>query len=411
MPALRPNHLQAAASALAAAAVLAAAALSSAGAAPASLAGASPVPALHVIASGLDQPKKLTFAADGDLIVALSGDGRAPASCTDGDQLSCVDRSGAIDAVSPSGRVTRLLAGLPSVASGHDDPQATGPVEALQRGETLEVLFQSTVIDAATGTEIYGRAGHLLDDLVAFSDRDHAGSVRLRLGAFEAAHNPDHGAGTDVAYGDEPSVDSDPYAFVAYRGGYAIADAGANDVLFLSPAGRVSVLAVLPTIRETAPPHTYSRAQTRAIQAAAQPVPAGLAVGPDGALYVGELGGEPFARGASDVYRIVPGHPATVYARGLTAIGDIAFDRAGRLLVVEIDRDGLDDPGLDDGHPAPGALIRIARGGRRSVLASAGLAFPTGLAVSRDGEIYISLHGTASAGSGHGGEIVSLRAG
>ncbi len=382
------------------------------GAARAQRAAPSASPSPKVIAAGLDQPKKLTLTSGGDLLVALSGDGAAPTSCTDGDQRSCLDRSGAIDEVTPAGRATTLLRGLPSVSSGHSDPQATGPVQARFVGGGLQVLFQNTVIEERTGNSIYGRAGRLFSDLVTFSSGgDPTPAIEARLGPFEARHDPDRGAGSDVTYGEEAAVDSDPYGFVAYHGGYAIADAGGNDVLFLSPAGRLSVLAVLPTIRERAPAHTFGARQTTAIEAEAQAVPTAVAVGPDGALYVGELGGVPSARGSSDVYRIAPGHAPTVYARGLTAIGDLAFDSAGRLLVLEIDRDGLNDPGIDDGHPVSGAIVAVSRDGARTMLVGSGLSFPTALAVAPGGTVYVSTYGTTSAGSGRGGEIVALHLG
>ncbi|HEY5317192.1 MAG TPA: ScyD/ScyE family protein, partial [Solirubrobacteraceae bacterium] len=269
-----------------------------------SAASASPRPALKVIASGLNQPKKLTIAPNGDLVVALSGDGRAPSSCTDGDQRSCIGRSGAVEEVSPTGRVRKLLAGLPSISSGPSDPQATGPVEARIIDHQLHVLFQNTLINAKTGREIYGAAGLLLDELVRFSSAGTPSDIEARLGPFEARHDPDHGAGTDVAYGDDFAIDSDPYSFVPYRGGYAVADAGANDLLFISRAGKVSVLAVFPTIREYASAGTYGTSQKKAIEAEAQAVPTSVAVGPDGALYVGELGGVPYEPGTSDVYRV-----------------------------------------------------------------------------------------------------------
>jgi hypothetical protein len=374
-------------------------------------ASGSPAPTVSVIASGLNQPKKLTISPTGEIIVALSGDGRAPSSCTNGDQRSCLDRSGAIDEVSTNGRVTTLLSGLPSISSGPSDPQATGPVEARIVDGRLQVLFQDTVINAKTGKEIYGTAGSLLDDLVAFSSSGTASAAEARLGKFEAKHNPDHGAGTDIAYGKDFAIDSDPYSFVPYRGGYAVADAGANDLLFISRTGEVSVLAVFPTIRERAAADTYGSAQKHAIEAQAQAVPTAVAVGPDGALYVGELGGIPFAVGSSDVYRVVPGHKPTVYARGFTAVGDIAFDHEGRLLVLELDRKGLNDPGLNDGHPVSGAIIRIASDGRKTVVASSGLDFPTALVVGRDGSVYVSDYGTTSGDSGHGGEIVRVKLG
>jgi sugar lactone lactonase YvrE len=143
-------------------------------------------------------------------------------------------------------------------------------------------------------------------------------------------------------------------------------------------------------------------------EAQAQAVPDALAVGPDGALYVGELGGMPYAVGASRIYRIVPGHKPTVYARHLTAVGDIAFDRRGRLLVLELDRQGLAEPGFINGDPTSGDIIRINRDGTRSTLLSTGLVYPTAIAVAPSGTIYVCNDGASSANVGDGGEILKI---
>jgi hypothetical protein len=366
-----------------------------------------------VVATGLEQPKKVTIAPDGALLVAASGDGVAPASCTNGSQRSCLDRSGAIDRVTTSGSVSALLGGLASVSSGSTAGVAAGPAEARSVGGHTVALFQDQDIDRHSGRQPFGRSGAALGDLVRYG----AGRVAHVIGAFgpyEARHNPDHGRGTDVALGTEPGIDSDPYAFVPYRGGYAVADAGGNDLLFVSRTGAIRVLAVFGTIRESAAPGSFGAFQKHRIRAKAQAVPDALAVGPDGALYVGELSGTPYDVGASSVYRVVPGHAATVVARGLTSIADLAFDSRGRLLVLEIDRRGLQDPALLAGRtPASGAIIRIGPGGRRTTVVSAGLEFPTGMAVAADGSVYVTARGIDSpvAGTpGSGGELLRVTA-
>src|SRR5579872_1441709 len=80
--------------------------------------GSSQAGPLQVVASGLNQPKKITITPDGSLLVALSGDGVAPATCTDGLEASCLDTSGAIDRITPWGHVSTVVSGLPSVSSG-----------------------------------------------------------------------------------------------------------------------------------------------------------------------------------------------------------------------------------------------------------------------------------------------------
>jgi glucose/arabinose dehydrogenase len=374
-------------------------------------ASAAPAP-VQVIATRLDQPKKVTVAPNGDLIVTESGDGHAPASCTDGNQPSCLDHSGAVAEIDPStGQVSQLLAGLASLGTDQLDGSATGPVQAELVGGSLQVLFQDESINPRTGAEIYGAAGAMLGDLVSFPAQagTRAANVEAQFGRFEAANNPDHSAGSPVQYEVEAGIDSDPYAFTPYRGGYAVADAGGNDLLFISRTGKISVLAVFPTIRMRAAAHTYGQLQTRAIEAAAQAVPTSVVVGPDGALYVGELGGAPYTPGTEDVYRVLPGHPMTVYARGLTSIGDMAFDASGHLLVLELDVKGVGEPGFYDGDPASGAIVEIGAHGSETTVASAGLEFPTGIAVTPAGAVYVSDYGiSSSAPPGHGGELVRV---
>jgi hypothetical protein len=122
-----------------------------------------------------------------------------------------------------------------------------------------------------------------------------------------------------------------------------------------------------------------------------QSVPSSVAVGPDGALYVGELTGVPFKPGTARIWRIVPGKKPSLYASGFTNISDIAFD-GSNLLVLELAVKGLLAP------PSPGALIRLAPDRSRTVIASAGLVDPSGLAVG-NGLIYISNDGLSPHGN------------
>ena len=298
-----------------------------------------------------------------------------------------------------NGAQTPVVTGLGSfsVPTGQE---AEGPAAVLVKGGTYTVLMQDMLINAQGVNQVgLAKAG----DLVTTPAGKAAPRVVANLAAYEAAHNPDHGAGPGPKHG-QPSIDSDPYAFVAYRGGFAVVDAAANDLLWVSPKGAVSVLAVFPTQnvkltaaeKQTLHPPLFDPFPV-------QSVPSCVTVGPDGALYVGELTGWPYAVGTARVWRIAAGKKPSVFATGFTNISDLAFD-GDNLLVLELASEGLLSP------QSPGALVRLAPNGARTVIASAGLFEPTGLAVGH-GSIYISNYGTfTGTGTGPHGEVVSLPA-
>lgn len=344
---------------------------------------------LTVVATGLDNPRKVFVAPDGAVYVAESGTGGRTTCIGRGQGATCVGLTGSITRIA-HGVQRRVVTGLPSAAH-RNGTQGEGPAEV----EVHHGVYVVLLMDAAVtpqGSNQLGPDGGLAGTLVSTPPGKAAPSVLANLAAFEAAHNPDHGAGPGARYGDPP-IDSDPYAFVRYRGGYAVVDAAANDLLFLHPGGTVTVLAVFPTRREPLPRAARARigAPRGMTSIVSQAVPSSVTVGPDGALYVGELTGVPYRPGSARVWRIAPGRPPTIYASGFTTISDLAF--SGRdLLVLELTTKGLFGP------RSPGALIRVAPGGTRTVLASRGLAYPTGLAIGKNG-IYVANNGL-SPGSG-----------
>ncbi len=354
----------------------------------------APAVHLHVVATGLDNPRKLVVAPEGSVYVVEAG--RGANGKTTRCLRSCVGRTGSVVRVA-GGKVTPVVTGLGSFAlpGGQD---AEGPVAVALQGSRYLVLMQDMQIDSH-GVNKIGllHAGELFTA--------GAGTVKGRtiakLASFEAAHNPDHGAGPGPRFG-QPPIDSDPYAFVSYRGGFAVVDAAGNDLLWVKPDGAISVLAVFPVdnVRLTAAERRFFRPAAPAVLPV-QAVPSCVAVGPDGALYVGAFTGWPYRVGSARVWRVVPGKAPTVYASGFTNISDLAF--AGHdLLVLELATRGLLDP------TSPGALIRVSPNGARAVIASAGLISPTGLAVGAK-SIFISNDGASpSTGPGPHGELVSL---
>lgn len=165
---------------------------------------------------------------------------------------------------------------------------------------------------------------------------------------FEATVNPD---GSDI-------IDTNPFSVVALNGGRAlVADAGGNVLLTVKNNGSVDWVALFPEeLVSTANIKSLAGCPDAEPDLAfacglpdmmpAQPVPTSVAVGPDGAYYVGELKGFPGPTGASRVWRIEPGalhadcatSPAcSVVADGFTSIVDLNFGPDGTLYVTELD--------------------------------------------------------------------------
>lgn len=354
---------------------------------------------LEVVARNLNNPRKIFVAPDGALYVVEAGTGGRSRCLGTGPRATCVGLTGAIARIA-GGAAHTVVSGLASFAfpDGHF---AEGVSDVRLRDGRFYVLLGDTDINSIGANDL-GPDGATAGDLISTPAGRATPTVIVSLAAFEAANNPDHGAGPGPKFGD-PSIDSNPYAFTAYRGGFAVADAAANDLLWISPSGDVTVLAVFPTQTERLTPALDRKlgAPTTMTSLTVQSVPTSVVVGPDGALYVGELTGVPYEPGRARIWRVSADKKRSLYASGFTNISDLAFD-GNDLLVLEMAVNGLFAPS------SPGALIRLAPGGGRTELASVGLVDPTGLAVVGR-SIYISNDGT-SPGSGPGphGELVRL---
>jgi hypothetical protein len=256
--------------------------------------------------------------------------------------------------------------------------------------------MQDLLVNSKGGNALPKPAGNLFGKLLVLSGH---GASAVNIAAYAAAH-PQSARSLGTVPG-EKAYDSDPYDVIPYRGGWVVADAAANSLLQVSPSGHIRLLARFPAVSEQAPAGLFGPSP---VTVKAQAVPTSIAVGPDGALYVGLLRGVPSDPGTAYIYRVVPGHHPRIWARGLTAVTAIAFDRHGRLLATEYSTGGLLSP-----PTTPGALVRISRNGHTvTTLPVAGLFQPTGLAVGSHGAVYVSNFGSSTAKAAHPGEILKI---
>jgi hypothetical protein len=326
-----------------------------------------------VVASGLDNPRGLAVDHHGTVYVTEAGRG-GPGPCLtgpDGGQI-CAGATGAVTKAWHHGQ-KRIVEGLPSIA-GADGNGAIGPSDIELRWWRSALLTVGLGADPAARAQL-GDLGPAFGQLYKLSRHSGLRAV-ADIAAYEASANPDGGV-----------PDSNPHSVTTKWGRTYVADAGGNSLLRVHRSGEISTVAVFPDREVGTPPVSV------------QAVPTSVVVGPDGALYVGQLTGAPFVPGAANIYRVEPGSEPEVYATGLTNVTAIAFDRHGTLYAVEFAANGI-----LSGDPT-GALLRVNPHGPHETLLSEGLVNPTGLAIGRKGDFYISNHG-AEAGAG---EVLRFR--
>ena len=313
-------------------------------------------PIVTVVMSGLDNPRGLAFGPEGALYVAEAGrGGDGPCFFNSASEFRCYGPTGAITRLWHGDQV-RVVTGLPSHA----------PPGGAFAGGVNDISFQGVggmFVAMGLGNDpqlvrpSLGTAGNVLGTLLQVNA---AGGWRVLadIAAYEAAVDPNGGL-----------IDSNPYGVLAEAGSRLVVDAGANALFRVAADGTITTMAAFPS------------RPTRSTDS----VPTSVAVGPDGAYYVGESTGAPFAAGAARIYRVVEGLEPEVHLEGFKMIVDLVFGDDGTLYVLQF----ATGPVFFTG---PGELIRIAPDGSRSVVLG-GLNFPTSVAVGVDGALYVTNRG------------------
>lgn len=336
----------------------------------------------RVVMSGLDNPRGLAFGPKGALYVAEAGRGGYPLDCSIAPlPLFCFTGSGGtIRSYGPTGAISRLLkgvqervvTGLPSQARAADGTLGIGPHDvAFLEGSDIESPYVTIGLQQPPALR---DMFPYLSDMASLARIERSGGAAFvaDVGAYEAANNPDGGP-----------LDTNPYGLLAVSDGHVLTDAGANSLLQVDPNGDVSTLAVF---------------QSRPSGRSTDSVPTSVAIGPDGAYYVGELAP---GVGTANVYRVVPGEPPRLFLasegclRGFTTIIDLAFDDEGNLYVLQIGPGNLIRITPDENQP--GDICDQYRAGLRATIVD-GLTAPTSVAFGH-GAIYVSNNG-ASPGIG-----------
>jgi hypothetical protein len=346
-----------------------------------SLAGSASAAEVQKIAGGLDNPRHLAFGGRA-LYVAEAGRG-GPGPCFPGEEggTVCVGATGAVTVIDRWGQ-RRLVQGLASVADQGTGAGAIGPHGIDVQGQDRVLVTnggpgganRDTLATQNPVADLFGR--------VLGIDRRGGIERLVDTWAFERDNNPDKLVGN-------PAIESNPVDVLSGRGRLIVADAAGNSLLKARRDGSIEVLSLFAN--RTVPNPMGGP------DVPMQAVPTGVVQGPDGDVFMSQLTGFPFPVGAANVYRVDRRTgDAEVFASGFTNIMDLAFDGDGTLWVLEIDHDSLLNP-----KSSEGAIFSVDQNGTKTQLSlpAGTLTEPGGIAVGRDGALYVTNKSTA-AGAG-----------
>ena len=311
---------------------------------------------VSIFATGLEFPRGLTFAPNGDLYVAEAGAGGTAntiGQCTQVIAPIGPYRNGPtarISRIDRRGNRTTFATGFPSAVNGFQDYLGVADVAFV--GDKLFALVAGGGCSHASATVPAG---------VAKVSHSGSWSIIADLSAWQAAHPVEHPNPGDF----EP--DGSWYGMISSEGSLVEVEPNHGEVVRVNPRnGHVTRIADISATQGHIVPTVVAERR--------------------GALYLSSLGVFPGTTGSQKILRISRSGHVSEVASGFTAVLGLDFDARGRLYVLETGEAG--------GFPAPGAgrVIRLDRKGNRVVIVD-GLFLPTGLRIGPDGWLYISNKG------------------
>lgn len=307
----------------------------------------------EVVAGGLTGPRGFVWAADGTLYVAEAGTGGSspgtpaappPVGPFMGGQTAAVSRI-------EGGCAVVLVAGLPSTAD------AIGGILGV---EDLAIFGGELYASVDGGGEAHGNASQpsgvyrILGNGSAELVADLSAWVRANpVANVPPDHDPDAAGFSIVA--DEAA------------GALWVGDPNSGQILSVTPDGTIARIADL---------------------SAGHRVPTGLALAPQGGVYVGTLTAVPFPDGAAMVMHVAPDGTTTDVWTGLTAVTDVAVGPDGTLYATELSTNNTEEPPFL--VPASGRVVRQTGPDSAEPIA-AGLMFPISLSFGPDGDLFVAM--------------------
>jgi hypothetical protein len=330
----------------------------------------SPSSNVTVFATGLNNPRGLTFGPDGYLYVAEGGAGGTTSTVDICDQVLAPvgpytgGYTSRISKINANGVRTTVIGGLPSSQTSPDQGSlVSGVADVAFIGNTLYALTSGSGCSHGLQGTTNG---------IFRINGDGTWTMIADLSAYQKAH--------PVANPNPPDFEPDGtwYSMVAVRGELYAVEPNHGELDAVSPDG---------TIRRVA---DISATQGHIVP---------TAVAYHGNFYVGNLNTFPIEDGSSKILQITPSGEVHTVVTGVTTVLGVAFDHQGYMYILE------NTTGNPFPTPGTGKVLRVTDSGLQEI--ATGLFLPTAMTFGPDGALYVSNIGFGPPPLGLG-EIVRI---
>lgn len=294
---------------------------------------------ITLAASGVFNPRGFTWNGDGTMFVGSAGIG--------GTQKTPDDRSGS---------VVRIDDGCP-VAFAGDFPSASGMGSRI--GISDVAILDDTLYALVDGVRDVQPDTPAPNGVYRINP-DGSWEVLANIGAWIEA-NPVANYPYDADAGGEP------YAMISDGEALWISESNSGQILRVATDGAISRVADL---------------------SAGHPIPTGIALAPDGGVYVGYLTARPYIDGGSKVSKVAPDGTVTDVWTGLTMVTSVGVGADGVLYALEM---STGNPMADPFYRHDAGRVVRQTGPSSLAEVATGLDLPIAMAFGPDGGLFVAL--------------------
>ncbi len=333
-------------------------------AAPAAAQNATPIVegGVTAVATGLTNPRGFTWGSDGTLYVALAGTGGETPATIDGAEIGVYGGPTASVVTIEDGCAVPFVEGIPS-GNWRDEGWIWGAHDVVFLDDRLYILSAGGGIDFGNPDQPTG---------LLRVEADGSTTVVADISAWSPANPP-----AFVAPDYNPS--GSLYDMEAGTDRLWITEAVGGRIITVTPDGTITLVADVSE---------------------GHPVPTGMAIAPDGGVFVGFLTAIPYTDATSRVIHVAPDGTVTDHWTGLTAVTDLVVGPDGMLYAAEMATGNTEEPPFLT--PDSGRIVRMTGPDSLEEVVT-GIDNPASFGFGADGALYLTTPTFApDAGVGHG---------